>query len=146
MLSNIPGDVAKHSGNVIKHSGESCQTFRGTSPNILGNVIKHSRESCQTFRGMSPKIPGNVAKYLGNVVNHYGEYSQTIQRILKNNLEFLVNHPVGSMKAFVWMYIIVLDSCDHELYLFVEKTLLLNSRKRKRASLRFLRKNKNILT
>ena len=42
------------------------------------------------------------------------------------------------------MYIIVLDSSDHELYVFVEELLLLNSRKRKRASISFLTKNKNI--
>ena len=44
-----------------------------------------------------------------------------------------------------WMYIIVLDTGDHELYLFAEKLLLVNSGKRKSASLRFLTKNKNIL-
>ena len=43
------------------------------------------------------------------------------------------------------MYIIVLDTGDHELYLFVEEPLLLNSRKRKKASLSFITKNKNIL-
>ena len=65
MSSNIPGNVAKHSGNILKHSRECPQTFRGTSPNILGNVAKHSGECPQTFRGMSPNIPGNVVKYSG---------------------------------------------------------------------------------
>ena len=39
-------------GNVLKHSGEYRQTFRGMSPNILGNILKHSGVCRQTFRGM----------------------------------------------------------------------------------------------
>ena len=57
----------------------------------------------------------------------------------------VVKHPAESIKAFGSMYIIVPDTVDHELYLFVEELLLLNSRKRKKASLSFLTKNKNIL-
>ena len=120
------------------YSGKCRQTFWGMSSNILGSVAKHSGECPQIFRGMSSNIPGNVVK-------HFGECSQTIQRIFENNLGHVVKHPVESMKAFGWMYIIVLDTGDHELYLFVEEPLLLNSRKRKRASLSFLTKNKNIL-
>ena len=131
MSSNIPGIVAKH-------SGECPQTFRGMSPSIPGNVFKHSGECRQTFRRMSQNI-------LGNVVKHFGKCSQTIQRIFENNLEHVVKYPVESMKAFEWMYIIVLDTSDHELYLYVEEPLLLNSRKRKRASLSFWTKNRNIL-
>ena len=41
-------------GNVI---------FWRISPNIPGNVLKHSGECPQTYRGMSPNIPGNVAKH-----------------------------------------------------------------------------------
>ena len=104
------------------------------SPNILGNVSKHSGECRQTFRGMSPNIQGNVRK-------HSGECSQTIQGIFENNLRHVVKHPVESMKAFGWMYI--LDTGDHELCLFVEEPSLLNSRKRKRASLRFLKELRN---
>ena len=89
--------------------GECYQTFWGMLPNILGNVVKHSREC-----------------------------SQTIQRIFKNNPEHVAKHPVESMKVLRWMYIIVLDTGDHELYLFVAEPLLLNTRKRKRASLSFL--------
>ena len=74
----IPGNVVKHSreypqrfrgvssnlsGNVGKCSGECCQTFRGMPSKIPGNVAKHSGEYLQTFRGMSPNIPGNVLKY-----------------------------------------------------------------------------------
>ena len=58
MSPNIPG-------NVLKHSGEYRQTFRGMWPNIPGNVAKHSGECPQTFRGMSPNIPGNVAEHSG---------------------------------------------------------------------------------
>ena len=32
----------------------------GMSPNIPGNVAKHSGECRQTFQGMSSNIPGNV--------------------------------------------------------------------------------------
>ena len=46
MSPNIPGNVAKH-------SGECPQTFRGMSSNIPGNG--------QTFRGMSSNVPGNVS-------------------------------------------------------------------------------------
>ena len=45
MSPNIPGNVAKH-------SGECCQIFRATLPNIPGNVTKHSEEWPETFRGM----------------------------------------------------------------------------------------------
>ena len=93
MSPNIPGNIAKH-------SGECPQTFREMSPNIPGNVLKHSGECPQTFGGMSSNIPGDVAK-------HSGECPQTFR------------------------YIIVVDTGDHELYLFVEEPLLLNSRKRK---------------
>ena len=48
MSPNIPGNVAKHSGEcpqtfVAKDSGECHKTFWGMSPNIPGNVVKHSR-------------------------------------------------------------------------------------------------------
>ena len=68
MLLNIPGNVAKY-------SGECRQTFRGMSSNISGNVAKHSEECRQTFRGMSPNIPGNVIKTSG-------ERRQTFQGML----------------------------------------------------------------
>ena len=58
-------------GNVAKHFGECPQTFRGMSPNIPGNVAKHSGNALkysgefhQTFRGMSQNIRENVAKLL----------------------------------------------------------------------------------
>ena len=109
----------------------------GTGNGMLGTRgmggMLYSGECRQTFRGTSPNVPGNVLK-------HSGECPQTIQIILENNLWHVVKHPVESMKAFGWMYIIALDTGDHELYL-----LLLNSRKRKRASLSFLTKSKNIL-
>ena len=35
------------------------------SPNIPGNVLKHSGECLQKFRGMSLNIPGNVAEHSG---------------------------------------------------------------------------------
>ena len=47
---------ARNGGNVI---------FRGMSPNVPGNVAKHSGECHKTFRGMSPNIPGNVIKNSG---------------------------------------------------------------------------------
>ena len=43
--------------------------FRGMSPNIPGNVAKHSGECPQTFRGMSSNIPGNVLKHSGEWPN-----------------------------------------------------------------------------
>ena len=49
-------------GNVLKHSGECPQTFRGMLLNIPGNVAKHSTEFCQTFGEMLPNNPGNVLK------------------------------------------------------------------------------------
>ena len=78
MSSNIPGNVAKLSGecrqilwgmtpnipeNVVKHSGECPQTFRRMSPNIPGYLLKYSGECPQTFRGMLLNIPGNVTKH-----------------------------------------------------------------------------------
>ena len=39
------------------------------------------------MRGMSPNIPGNVVK-------HFGECSQTIQRIFEKNLGHFVKHTV----------------------------------------------------
>ena len=63
MTSNIPGNVAKH-------SGECRQTFRGMSPNIPGNVIKNSGERRQTFQGMLPifGVKGRVAfRILSNI-------------------------------------------------------------------------------
>ena len=33
------------------YSGECCQTFQGMSSNIPGNVAKHSGEYYQRFRG-----------------------------------------------------------------------------------------------
>ena len=52
------------------YSKECPQTFQGMLPNILGNVVKHSGESCQTFWecpqmswGMSSNILGNVPKH-----------------------------------------------------------------------------------
>ena len=64
MLQNIPGNVAKHSGECPQIFRECGQTFRGMSSNIPGNVAKYSGECRKTFRGMSPNIQGNVAKRL----------------------------------------------------------------------------------
>ena len=36
----IPRNIAKHFGNVLKHSGECRQTFGGMLPNIPENVAK----------------------------------------------------------------------------------------------------------
>ena len=69
---------------------------------------------------MSPDFPGNVAK-------HSGEYPRKIQRIFENNLWHVVKHSVESMKGFGWMYVIVLDTGDQELYLFAEEPLLIKS-------------------
>ena len=59
----------------------------------------------QTFRGMSPNIPGNALEK---------------SRVFENNLGH-VKHFVERMKGFGWMYIIALDTGDHEFYLFVEE-------------------------
>ena len=45
------------------YSLECPQTFWGISSNIPGNVAKHSGECCQIFWGISPNIPLNVAKH-----------------------------------------------------------------------------------
>ena len=118
------------------YSRECPQTFQGMSPNILGNVpnilgnvLKHCGECRQTFRGISPNISENVPK-------HCEECSQMIQKIFENNLGHVVKHPVERMKAFGWMYIIVLNTGDRELYLFTEEPFLLNSRKIKGAHLK----------
>ena len=63
MFSNIPGMSSNIPGNVAKHSGECHQIFRGMSPNIPGNVAKYSGECHQKFWGTSPNIPGNVANF-----------------------------------------------------------------------------------
>ena len=63
MSQNIPG-------NIVKHSGECSQTFRGMLLNNPGNVTKHSGECSQTFRGILLNNPWNVLK-------HSGECSQT---------------------------------------------------------------------
>ena len=92
MLKNIPGNIAKHSGecrqtfwiillnipgNVAKHSG-------GILLNILENVTKHSAECCRTFWGISWNISGNILNILGiswnimgNVTKHSGECPQS---------------------------------------------------------------------
>ena len=74
------GKSSKIPGNVVTHSGECPQTFRGMllniqrnvakhsrerwmSSNIQGNVFKHSGECPQTFWGVSPNIPANIAKH-----------------------------------------------------------------------------------
>ena len=57
---------------------------------------------------MPSNIPGNVRK-------HSGECPKTIKRIPENILEHVAKHPVESIKAFQWMYIIVLDPGYHEL-------------------------------
>ena len=94
--------------------------FLGTSPNILGNVLEYSGEFTQTFRRIYSK--------------HYGECRQAFRRMSSNNPENIgkysetcrKNH-VKSIKTFRWMYIIVLDTVDHKLYLNVEERSLLNS-------------------
>ena len=78
MLLNIPG-------NVLKHSGEYCQIFRGMSSNIPGNVIKHSRECHQIFRGMFLNIPGNVTKHSGEC---YQKFRGTSPNIPGNAVNF----------------------------------------------------------
>ena len=49
MSPSIPGNVENMLGNVLKHSGECRQTFRGMSSNIPGNVTKHSEECPESF-------------------------------------------------------------------------------------------------
>ena len=147
MSPNIPGNFNKHSGESLSHCIYKiyvfwtsyvrsiyvlcllgcCQTLSGMSPNILGNVLQHSGEYQQTFWGMSSKFPGNVLKHSGQCPQTFRRMSSNNQRILENILGYVVKHPVESIKAFRWMYIIVRDTSDHELYLFVKEPLLLNS-------------------
>ena len=71
----FPGMSPNIPGNVAKHSGECRQTFQGMSPNIPGNIIKNSGERRQTFLGMLPifGVKGRVAfRILSNI--HDGAY------------------------------------------------------------------------
>ena len=64
-------------GNILKHSMECFQTFRGISSNISRNVVKHSGECHQTFRKMSSNIPGNITKYSGELsLSHLNNESE----------------------------------------------------------------------
>ena len=100
MSANIPGNVAKY-------SGECRQTFRRMSPNIpgnvakhSGNVAKHSGECRQIFRGISPKIPGNVAK-------HSGEYHQRFRGMPRTG--WLSNSTVGRLsigRSFIKLFVV----------------------------------------
>ena len=96
-------------GMSSKIIGKCREKFPGMLWKILGIVLKHCGKCRWTFRG----IPGNVAKYSR-------ECPRKIERIFENNLGHVVKHSVESMKDFGWMHIIMLDTCDHELYLFVK--------------------------
>ena len=100
MSANIPGNVAKYSGNVAKHSREYRQTFRGMSSNIPGNVLKHFGECRQTFWRMSPSISVNIAK-------HSGEYHQRSPGITTTGL--LSNSTVGRLSmglSFIKLFVV----------------------------------------
>ena len=64
MSSNIPGNVAKH-------SGECCHTFQGMSSSIPGTVLKHSGECHQKIQ----RIFGNNLWY---VVKHYERFRMNV--------------------------------------------------------------------
>ena len=75
MFSNIPGMSSNIPGNVAKHSGECHQILRGLLLDIPGNVIKNSGKRRQTFQGMLPifGVKGRVAfRILSNI--HDGAY------------------------------------------------------------------------
>lgn len=78
MLQNIPG-------NVLKHSREHPQTFRGMSPNVLAYVTKHSEECHQTVLGMSSNT-------LGNILKNSEECHETIRGMLPNILGNTAKH------------------------------------------------------
>ena len=69
-------------------------------------------------------MPGT--RGIGGIL-YSGECPRKTQRIFEDNLWHVVKHFVESMKGFGWMYIIALDTGDHELYLFVEEPLLIKS-------------------
>ena len=140
----IPGNIRKIPGNFAKHSGECHEKFLGMFSNIPGNAAEHSGKCCQILilRAMSWKIPEIVLKdsgecrwtlkgmspnILGIAAKHSREGPRKIQRIFANDLRYVVKRSVESMKTFGWMYIIVLDTGDHELYLFIKEPLLLKS-------------------
>ena len=74
------------------------------------------------------KIPEIALKHSG-LAKHSGECPRQAQRIFENNLGHVVKHSVEGMKAFGSMYIVALDTGDHELYLCVEEPLSLKSTK-----------------
>ena len=45
-------------------------------------------------------------------------------RIFENILEHVVKHPVESVKTFGWMYVILFDTGDHQVYQLLEEPLL----------------------
>ena len=48
--SNIPGNVAKHSWECLKDSGECRQIFREMALNIPESVLRHSEERLRHSR------------------------------------------------------------------------------------------------
>ena len=50
MSPNIPGNVAKHSWECLKDSGECRQIFREMALNIPESVLRHSEECLRHSR------------------------------------------------------------------------------------------------
>ena len=74
MSPNIPRNIANHSGNVVKHSGECpqifkdyCQIFWEMSPDILESVLRFSGECLRYSRGDDA---GSVQDFMELVVQN----------------------------------------------------------------------------
>ena len=69
------GKLGKREKRGMLYFKEFCATFRGMSPNIPGNVAKHSGECTRAFRGISRNIPANVTNITWvNVAKHSRKY------------------------------------------------------------------------
>ena len=140
MLQTFRGISPNILGNVIKHSGECCQTFQGPQifrwmlPNITRNVLKHSRECPQTFWRISSNILGNVTKHSGechqtfwgmspNITGNVLKYSREWRQRFRGNIAQLLSL---ISECFTIHYVLINLNKGEYLYNFpVSKNVLL---------------------
>ena len=107
MSSNIPGNVAKY-------SGECRKTFRGMSPNISGNVLRYSGGCHQAFQGMSLCGIAFIGQFCGNKENTFSSSGNRTRT-------FAVRPRCHNHYALVNQWIVLTDYLDFQLAL--HKTL-----------------------